>query len=85
MDVTMDIEVEHQITQPEPQINVMKTCYEEPPQRRPTQQKRSRQEHKLKIKVNNNTKAVIHSSRDVKTQGRRTSKEIKSTTSQTMD
>ena len=31
MDVTMDIEVEHQITQPEPQINIMETCYEESP------------------------------------------------------
>ena len=31
MDVTMDIEVEHQITQPEPQITIMETCYEEPP------------------------------------------------------
>ena len=36
MDVTMDIEVEHQITQPEPQITIMETCYEEPPLRRPT-------------------------------------------------
>ena len=31
MDVTMDIEVEHQITQPEPQVTVMETCYEELP------------------------------------------------------
>ena len=30
MDVTMDIEVEHQITQPESQLPVMETCYEEP-------------------------------------------------------
>ena len=30
MDVTMDIEVEHQITQPESQLVVMETCYEEP-------------------------------------------------------
>ena len=30
MDVTMDIEVEHQITQPESQLAVMGTCYEEP-------------------------------------------------------
>ena len=30
MDVTMDIEVEHQITQPESQLTVMETCYEEP-------------------------------------------------------
>ena len=30
MDVTMDIEVEHQITQPESQLAVMETCYEEP-------------------------------------------------------
>ena len=30
MDVTMDIEVEHQITQPEQQT-IMETCYEEPP------------------------------------------------------
>ena len=31
MDVTMDIEVEHQITQPEQQLTIMETCYEEPP------------------------------------------------------
>ena len=31
MDVTMGIEVEHQITQPEQQLTVMETCYEEPP------------------------------------------------------
>ena len=30
MDVTMDIEVEHQITQPKSQLTVMETCYEEP-------------------------------------------------------
>ena len=30
MDFTMDIEVEHQITQPESQCAVMETCYEEP-------------------------------------------------------
>ena len=30
-DVTMDIEVEHQMTQPEPQVTVMETCYEELP------------------------------------------------------
>ena len=30
MGVTMDIEVEHQITQPEPQITIMETWYEEP-------------------------------------------------------
>ena len=31
MDVTMDIEVEHQITQPEPQVTIMESCYEELP------------------------------------------------------
>ena len=31
MDVTMDIEVEHQITQPEQQLTIMETCYEGPP------------------------------------------------------
>ena len=31
MDITMDIEVEHQITQPEQQLTIMETCYEEPP------------------------------------------------------
>ena len=30
MDVTMDIKVEHQITQSESQLAVMETCYEEP-------------------------------------------------------
>ena len=30
MDATMDIEVEHQITQPESQLAVMETCYEGP-------------------------------------------------------
>ena len=30
MDVTLDIEVEHQIIQPESQLTVMETCYEEP-------------------------------------------------------
>ena len=34
MDVTMDFEVEHQITQPESDLTVMETCY--------TQQKKSR-------------------------------------------
>ena len=29
MDVTMDIELEHQVTQPESQLAVMETCYEE--------------------------------------------------------
>ena len=31
MDVIMDIEVEHQITQPEQQLPIMETCYEETP------------------------------------------------------
>ena len=31
MDVTMDIEVEHQIIQPEQQLTVMETGYEETP------------------------------------------------------
>ena len=31
MDVTMDIEVEHQITQPEQQLTIMETCCKEPP------------------------------------------------------
>ena len=31
MDVTMDMEVEHQITQPEQQLTIMETCYEETP------------------------------------------------------
>ena len=30
MDVTMDIEVEHQITQPEQQLTLMEACCEEP-------------------------------------------------------
>ena len=30
MDVTMEFEVEHQITQPELHLTVIKTCYEEP-------------------------------------------------------
>ena len=30
MDVTMDIEVEHQITQPEQQLTIIETCCEEP-------------------------------------------------------
>ena len=30
MDVTMDTEVEHQITQPESQLAVIETCYEDP-------------------------------------------------------
>ena len=30
MNAMMDIEVEHQITQPESQLAVMETCYEEP-------------------------------------------------------
>ena len=30
MDVTMDFEMEHQITQPELDLAVMETCYEEP-------------------------------------------------------
>ena len=31
MDVTMDMEVEHQITQPEQQLTIMETCYKETP------------------------------------------------------
>ena len=31
MDVTMDIEVGHQITQPEQQLTIMETCCKEPP------------------------------------------------------
>ena len=31
MDVTMDIEVEHQITQPEQQLTIMETCCKNPP------------------------------------------------------
>ena len=31
MDVTMDMEVEYQITQPEQQLTIMETCYEETP------------------------------------------------------
>ena len=30
MDATMEFEVEHQITQPELDLAVMETCYEEP-------------------------------------------------------
>ena len=30
MDVTMEFKVEHQITQPELDLKVMETCYEEP-------------------------------------------------------
>ena len=30
MDVTMDIKVEQQITQPESKVSVMENCYEEP-------------------------------------------------------
>ena len=30
MDVTMEFEVEHQITQPELNLAVMETCFEEP-------------------------------------------------------
>ena len=30
MDVTMDFEVDHQITQPESELTVVETCYEEP-------------------------------------------------------
>ena len=55
MDVTMDIEVEHQITQPEQQLTIMETCYEEPPmeetytteevQTRSQAQKQGQQQH----------------------------------------
>ena len=31
LDVTMEIEVEHQITQPKQQLTIMETCCEEPP------------------------------------------------------
>ena len=56
-----------------------------PQRRRLTQQKKSGQGPKLKNKVNNNTKEVIHSSQGIKTQGRRVSKEIKTTINQIMD
>ena len=55
MDVTMDIEVEHQITQPEQQLTIMETCCEEPPteetytteevQTRSQAQKQGQQQH----------------------------------------
>ena len=55
MDVTMDMEVEHQITQPEQQLTIMETCYEETPmeetctteevQTRSQAQKQGQQQH----------------------------------------
>ena len=42
MDITMDIEVEHQITQPEQELTIMETCCEDPQWRRLTQQKKFR-------------------------------------------
>ena len=55
MDVTMDMEVEHHITQPEQQLTVMETCYEETPieetctteevQMRSQAQKQDQQQH----------------------------------------
>ena len=62
MDVTMDMEVEHQITQPEQQLTVMETCYEETPMQEICTTEKSRQGHKLKNRVNNNIREVIHSS-----------------------
>ena len=56
-----------------------------PQRRRLTQQKKSGRGPKLKNKVNNNSKEVIHSSQGIKTQGRRVSKEIKTTANQIMD
>ena len=82
----MDLEVEHQITQPEQQHTIMETCYEEHPMGEDLHNRRSLNEvPKLKNKVNNNTKEVIHSSQGIKNQGRRISKEIKTTTNQIMD
>ena len=85
MDVTMDIEVEHQITQPKPQITIMETCYEEPfaeetytteeVQMRSQAQNQGQQQHQ-----GSHSQIQRH-----QTQGRRTSKEIKTTTSQIMD
>ena len=55
MDVTMDTEVEHQITQPEQQLTIMETCHEEIPteetytteevQMRSQAQKQGQQQH----------------------------------------
>ena len=54
-----DIEVEHQITQPEQQLTIMETCYEEPPMEetytteevwmRSQAQKQGQQQHQGKL------------------------------------
>ena len=85
MDVTMDIEVEHQITQPEQQLIIMETCCEEPPmeetytteevQTRSQAQKQGQQQHQgsySQFLRNQNS-------------GQKSSKEIKTTTNQIMD
>ena len=62
MDVTMDIEVEHQITQSEQQLTIMETYCEEPPTEETYTTEVWMRSQAPKNKVNNNSKEVIHSS-----------------------
>ena len=77
MDVTMDMEVEHQITQPEQQLTTTETCNEETPMEVTCTTEEVQTMSQAQKQVNNNIREVIHSSQGIKMQGRRASKEIK--------
>ena len=84
MDVTMDIEVEHQITQPESQLTVMETCYKEPTleETYTTDEVQTRSQTQKKVNI---IKEVSLSSRSISFWDRRTSREIKAIINQVMD
>ena len=78
MDVTMDIEVEHQITQPESQLTVMETCCEEPAL------EESYMTEEVQMRSQAQKQGQQHQGSQQKWD-RRTSREIKITTSQVMN
>ena len=83
MDVTMDIEVEHQITQPESQLAVMETCYEEPTLEETymTEEVQTRSQAQKQGQQHQGSLSCI----SISIWDRRTSREIKTITSQVMD
>ena len=76
MDVTMDFEVEHQITQPESELTVMETCYKEPT---------LEEIYITEESPANIIKEVNLHPRRISIQDRRTSREIRISISQVMD
>ena len=84
MDVTIDIEVEHQITQPEQQLTIMETCCEEPPVEETYTTKvwtRSQAQNQGQQQHQGSYSQFLRNQNS----GRRVSKEIKTATKQIMD